>query len=237
MVLLDKPYLQIAIIAFVAYIVYQMSKTATEHLDTVVNVDASGTQVKVGGETIAQVPLTATAEQVTTTQSSVPTTFKSTSATTSSTNAGAISTGLSALAQTPASTSTSTPAPLTAVSEELLASAPSPLGITEEESVFNPQAVDYDEIFNRNQDLEPSELIPKTEAGDLYANLKPDPAFAGNFLTNAWQLGIETTTNRRNYISDLRKLPAVPLGAVVSPWNNPGGMGPDLNRRGLCDVE
>ena len=90
-------------------------------------------------------------------------------------------------------------------------------------------------MFNRNDDLDPADLIPKAEPSDLYGDLKADPQYAGSFLTSPFQLGIETASSKRNTVQDLRG--ALPIAAaVVSPWNNPTGISPDTTRRTLADV-
>lgn len=226
MALLDNRFAVILLCVFVFYMLTQMNNTTAEHMDTVVNVDSSGTQVKVGGETIAQIP-----SYQSMSQQNYPSAAEE--------NAFSNPPFASALLTPPSVTgalqsNNVPPAPLTAVEEQLLASAPTGSGMLES-GIFDPQPVDYDEIFDRRDDLDPSELIPKADVSDLYGDIKEDPRFAGNFLTNAFQLGIETSGAKRSFVHDLRG--AIPIQqSIVSPWLNSTRLGPDLTRKSLGDI-
>ncbi len=127
------------------------------------------------------------------------------------------------------------PAPLTSSAETLLAAAPAPLPAgTSTANVFSqPQPVDMDSLFERTN-LDPQDLIPKTEPGNLFSEFAPDPN--QNFLNNRWSLGLETSVSKRSPILDLRGQPAVPISAGFNVlWNAPTIM-PDVNRRSLCDI-
>lgn len=237
MALLDNRYVQVLLVLFAVYVIMNMSKGTAEHLDTVVNVSGAGTEVSVGGETIATVPLSDAPTKVTTQISTVaPAEEHVFSAPVLATAQLAPPQVLGVGPATPPVGSVPV-APLTAVEETLVAAAPSASGVTTfaEDSLFNPQPVDYDEVFNRNDDLEPADLIPKAEPSDLYGDLKLDPSFAGSFLTSPFQLGIETASSKRNAVHDLRGSIAVQQ-SVVSPWNNPTRISPDTTRKSLADI-
>ncbi len=127
----------------------------------------------------------------------------------------------------------SVPAPLTSVEEQLLAKAPA---VTAPEvNMFDVAPVDYDEIFERRDELEPADLIPKVDTSELYGDIKSDPTYDQNFLTNSWSMGMETDLGKRDFINDLRGAVPIPL-SIVSPWNNPTKLSPDFQRKSLGDI-
>ena len=245
MALLDNRYVQLALVAFAVYVFVHMQKKSTEHLDAVVNVTGKSSAVQVTSATGLQVPVQ-TENKVIITPTPVPIESEAHGsvplAEVHPLLAGTSSSQLSSAGiQKPTMTApaaTSAPSPLTAMSEQLYAVAPagaSGAPVVSEEGPFTAEAVDYDEIFNRNQDLEPSDLIPKTDGESaLYGDLKPDPNMQGNLLVNAYQLGIETNSGKRNFINDPRPILNIPP-ALVSPWNNPTTF-VDTSRKSFADL-
>lgn len=110
---------------------------------------------------------------------------------------------------------------------------PEPIAV---ESPFTADGADLDELFPQEDNLDPASLIPNDLPGDLYAEYKADPSLAGNMLINAYQMGIETSSAKRNWISDVRKVYPIPQ-KVVSPWLNSDRTPPDTARRSLSDIE
>jgi hypothetical protein len=225
MALLDNTYVKVAIVLLAVYVLMQMQKDGTEHLDTTINVSGEGTQVMVGSETVADVP------------ASVPTTVyvnpagvggESTSSSVFTSGLATVDTeqlssgpaGPSQLL--PSGPSNVPPAPLTAVSEELYAAAPAVSGETmaQDAAAFTAQAVDFDEVFQgRNDGLDASDLVPKSDLGGLYSDIVPDPAFDDKLLINSYQIGIETNSGNKRWISDPREILYIPKQSI-SPWNN-----------------
>jgi hypothetical protein len=104
------------------------------------------------------------------------------------------------------------------------------------ESPFTAEATNYEEVFGQRDTMDASELIPK-DIPSIYGEYsKPDPSLEGQLLMNAYQYGIDTSSAKRRWVSDARRIIPVPT-AVVSPWLNPSGPGPDISRRSLGDVE
>lgn len=115
--------------------------------------------------------------------------------------------------------------------------APVPMDIpAAAESPFTAEGADLDELFPQDDNVDPASLIPDDLPGDLYADYKADPSLAGNMLINAYQMGVETSSAKRNFVSDVRKIYAIPQ-KVVSPWLNSDRTPPDSARRSLSDIE
>lgn len=226
MALLDKTYIKVGLALFALYVIMEMQKGSTEHMDTVVNVTSEGTEVKVGEETVATAPAGAQ-----TTVYVDP----------SGALAGAeemqyaSAVGPSQIAPQPGAAA-APPAPLTAVSEELYATAPVAGGetVADEAQAFTAQAVDFDELFDRADNLEPADLIPKSDPGGLYSDIKPDPSLDNSLLINAHQIGIETNSGNKRWIADPRPLHYIPQ-TQVSPWNNPTVVVPST-RKSFADL-
>lgn len=223
MALLDKTYVKVGLALFALYVIMEMQKSSTEHMDTVVNVSGQGTEVVVGGETVATAPAGAqTTVYVDPTGQEQSTQYAS-------------AVGPSQIAPQPGA-AVAPPAPLTAVSEELYATAPAVGGETlaDEAQAFTAQAVDFDELFDRADNLEPADLIPKSDPGGLYSDIKPDPSLDNSLLINAHQIGIETNSGNKRWIADPRPLHYIPQ-TQVSPWNNPTVVIP-TTRKSFADL-
>lgn len=111
--------------------------------------------------------------------------------------------------------------------------APEPAAM---DSPFTAEGADLDELFPTIDNVDPADLIPKDLPGDLYSDYAADPSLAGNMLINAYQNGIETSSAKRNWISDVRKVYPIPQ-KVVSPWLNSDRAPPDTARRSLSEIE
>lgn len=129
----------------------------------------------------------------------------------------------------PAAEPVAEPAPAMAVP----VAAPEPAAM---DSPFTAEGADLDELFPTVDNVDPADLIPKDLPGDLYADYAADPSLAGNMLINAYQNGIETSSAKRNWISDVRKVYPIPQ-KVVSPWLNSDRAPPDTARRSLSEIE
>jgi hypothetical protein len=235
MALLDNRIVQVALALFVAYLVLNMVNSPTrEGLETEVAVDASGTKVSVNGQTVATVDASGASSGATQT----PTASSPTGQATSSTGATLGSTSAVVNGGTPAFSSppqgSVPPSPLTSAGEPLLSVAPADTGAPTADDAFAPQAVDYDEVFNRNDQLDFQDLIPGQPLPELYADLKAGDTT--NYLTNAYQLGIVTDAGRSRIINDPRKVYAIEA-ANVSPWGNPTRVDIDTTRRSWADIE
>jgi hypothetical protein len=117
--------------------------------------------------------------------------------------------------------------PLSALAEPILAQAPA--GSDVKPLTIAP--ADLDDLFTNQDELDPSELIPKYVPSDIYGDIKPDPSLNQNFLQNPYQLGIQTQAPKRNYVHDLRGAPPNPI-SVVTPFLQ-GTIMPDIQRRVL----
>lgn len=151
-------------------------------------------------------------------------------------NSGAASAGLlndasqsGGIATSQASTGTQGVQPLSALAEPILAQAPA--ADESDDSALGVAAVDYDKLFDNQNSLDPSELIPKTLPSDIFGDIKPSPALDQNFLQNAYQLGIQTQGPKRNYVHDIRGAYPNPI-SVVSPFLQ-GTIMPDFHRKVL----
>jgi len=118
---------------------------------------------------------------------------------------------------------------LSALAEPILAQAPA--AEEADDSALGVAAVDYDKLFDNQNSLDPSELIPKTLPSDIFGDIKPSPALDQNFLQNAYQLGIQTQGPKRNYVHDIRGAYPNPI-SVVSPFLQ-GTIMPDFHRKVL----
>jgi hypothetical protein len=197
-----------------------------EHLDTAVSVSPSGT------ETLVQ---TLPALSSTIPQPSNSLTTPELAATSSTASAVPVVTSSPSAALT-----TQIPAtPLTSVEEDLVAAAPKALPEDlamgkQNANIFAPEPTDLDAMFGKRGYIEPSDLIPKVQDAELYGGFKPDPNLNQNFLQNRWSMGIDTSTNSRNFVNDLRGVPYPPQMASF-PWQNPTQF-PDLYRKSFDEV-
>jgi hypothetical protein len=116
---------------------------------------------------------------------------------------------------------------LSALAEPILAQAPA--GADTRPLTIAP--ADYDNLFSNQDELDPSELIPKYVPSDIYGDIKPDPSLNQSFLQNPYQLGIQTQAPKRNYVHDLRGAPPNPI-TLVTPFLQ-GTIMPDIQRRVL----
>ena len=123
-------------------------------------------------------------------------------------------------------TPAATPQPLSALAEPVLARA-----LVEDDSALGVAPMDYDKLFDNQDSLDPSELIPKTVPSDIFGDIKPNPALDQNFMQNPFHLGIQTQAPKRNYVHDIR-------GAYPNPITTPtpflqGTIMPDFHRKVL----
>lgn len=121
------------------------------------------------------------------------------------------------------------PAPISTPTESSTGSIP----ITQ--NGFEAMPLDLDDLFGRRETLSPSDLLPKNDDADLFADVKADPEFDKSFLQNRWLYGIDVSTSKRHYSNDLRGAPPpVPI-VNVSPFNQPTQF-PDQYSRSIKDV-
>lgn len=120
--------------------------------------------------------------------------------------------------------------PLSALAEPILAQAPAGEPETDD-TALGVAAVDYDKLFENQNSLDPSELIPKTLPSDIFGDIKPNPALDQNFIQNSYQMGIQTQAPKRNYVHDIRGAYPNPI-SVVSPFLQ-GTIMPDFHRKVL----
>ena len=232
--MLDNKLVQIALVVLAFYVVMQImnNHVSQEHLDTVLSVPPAGQATVAvnapGAQTTVSVSSPLAANALVTPELA---------ATSSSASATPVVTSSPSAALT-----TSIPAPLTAVEEDLMAAAPKNVvgqatDGSQNANIFAPEPVDLDQMFGKRGFLDPSELIPRvsTEDAELYGGFAPDPNLDQSFLQNRWSMGIDASVGTHNFINDLRGLPYPPKLAQVSPWQNPTQF-PDLYRKSLCDV-
>jgi hypothetical protein len=236
MALLDNRLIHVALLVAAVYVIVQImnKNSAQEHLDTLITPEGNA------APKIDIVPVTGAGAGTTGNVLSVP----------------AITTGSPAPALQPVSldgtnkagqplvnvtgtaltTTASAPLPVSSTDESLMAAAPVALpGESTADFTKTVEAVDPDFLFGRRTSLDPSELIPKNQDGELYAGIKPDPKLNQNFLQNRFSLGIDVSKPKRGFVNDLRGSPAPPALSVVSPWGNPT-IPVDTMRRSLADV-
>ena len=259
MALLDSKFVQILLILLAVYMVSQifMKDGFQEHLDTVVTVtDPQGNPPVVD---VTQPPAALSAsisvDRPTTNEAVIQvhdTGSGFTSGSPAAAEAGTLSGGeLAGALLSPENASAEgvvtsapsaalpppkAPAPLTAVSEEILAKAPAasttePVGA----QLYAPEPdVDYNAVFDR-KGLEPADLLPpKGPETELYAGIAPDPRLANNFLSNTWSQGIIVEKNSNRQINDLRGVYPIPQ-TVTSPFMQSTRL-PDIQRKSIAEL-
>ena len=237
MALLDNRMIHVALLVVAVYVIVQImnKNSAQEHLDPVivpegsaaprvevVPVSSSQTGTTVGGT--VTVPAITTGSAAPALQ---PVAMDGTNPN------GQPLVNISGTALT---TTAAVPSPVASTDESLMAAAPVALpGESTADFVRTVEPVDPDFLFGRRTALDPSDLIPKNQDGELYAGIKPDPKLNQNFLSNRWSMGIDVSKPKRGFINDLRGSPAPPALSIVSPWANPT-IPIDTMRRSLAEV-
>lgn len=241
--MIDNSLVQIALVFLAFYVIMQiMNKDGSqEYLDTIVTVDpnsnvniqqdpSSHTNVSVipGDPTI--VNLSPNGSLTNSSGFAVNFPVASDSPTPASAFPVATETASAALS------TSQIPAPLTSVSETLLAAAPpgASAPTTDNSNIFAAEPADVDQMFGKRGFIDPADLIPKNVDAELYGNLLPSAALNQNFLQNRWSMGIDTSVGKFNYTGDLRGSILNPI-TISSPWNNATKM-PDVYRKSLAEI-